>query len=77
MSSGSNAKDHGTRSSRADTPRLVADNRGLVASNLGKAFKKRPVLRDVSLSLQRGEVVGECPSGSTLYFVICFQQRLI
>ena len=39
-------------------PRLVADNTGLVASNLGKAFKKRPVLREVSLSVQRGEVVG-------------------
>jgi lipopolysaccharide export system ATP-binding protein len=39
-------------------PRLVADNRGLVARNLGKRFKKRPVLRDVSLSVQRGEVVG-------------------
>ena len=39
-------------------PRLVLDNRGLVAHNLGKSFKKRPVLRDVSLSLQRSEVVG-------------------
>jgi len=39
-------------------PRLVADNPGLVARNIGKAFKKRPVLRDVSLSVRRGEVVG-------------------
>jgi len=38
--------------------RLVSDNPGLVARNLGKAFKKRPVLRDVSLSVRRGEVVG-------------------
>ncbi len=38
--------------------RLVADNPGLVARNLGKAFKKRPVLRDVSISVRRGEVVG-------------------
>ena len=29
-------------------PRLVADNAGLVATSLGKSFKKRPVLRDVS-----------------------------
>jgi len=39
-------------------PRLVADNRGLVGDGLGKSFKRRPVLRDVSVSLQRGEVVG-------------------
>ena len=39
-------------------PQLVASNTGLVALNLGKAFKKRPVLRDVSLAVQRGEVVG-------------------
>lgn len=42
----------------SEKPRLVADNQGLKASNLGKAFKKRPVLRDVSLNVQRGEVVG-------------------
>ncbi len=40
------------------TPRLVTENRGLEALNLGKRFKKRPVLRDVSLRLQRGEAVG-------------------
>lgn len=40
------------------TPQLVADNRGLVARNLGKSYKQRPVLREVSLSVQRGEVVG-------------------
>ncbi|CUW38487.1 lipopolysaccharide transport protein B: ATP-binding component of ABC superfamilyABC transporter-like,68-189) [Magnetospirillum sp. XM-1] len=39
-------------------PRLVADNPGLVARNLGKSFKGRPVLRDVSISVQRGEAVG-------------------
>ena len=39
-------------------PRLVADNPGLVASNLGKRFKKRPVVRDVNLGVQRGEAVG-------------------
>jgi len=31
---------------------------GLVALNLGKSFKKRPVVRDVSVSVQRGEAVG-------------------
>ena len=40
------------------TPRLVADNRGLIAHNLGKQFKKRPVVRDVSINVERGEAVG-------------------
>jgi len=31
---------------------------GLVVRNLGKSFKGRPVLRDVSLSVKRGEAVG-------------------
>jgi len=41
-------------------PQLVASNErpGLFASNLGKRFKKRPVVRGVSMSVQRGEVVG-------------------
>ncbi|MEQ8665009.1 MAG: LPS export ABC transporter ATP-binding protein [Rhodospirillales bacterium] len=39
---------------------MVNDNgpRGLFAHNLGKRFKKRPVVRGVSLSVQRGEAVG-------------------
>ena len=40
------------------TPRLVADNPGLVAHNLGKQFKKRPVVRDVSIKVDRSEAVG-------------------
>jgi len=39
-------------------PRLVTDNRGLMAQNLGKAYRKRPVVRDVSMSVRRGEAVG-------------------
>ena len=41
-------------------PQLVSSRRssGLVAKSLGKRFKKRPVVRGVSLSVQRGEVVG-------------------
>lgn len=31
---------------------------GLVASQLGKSYRKRPVVRDVDLTLARGEVVG-------------------
>jgi lipopolysaccharide export system ATP-binding protein len=39
-------------------PCLVAETAGLVARHLGKRYKKRPVLRDVSLSVNRGEAVG-------------------
>ena len=37
---------------------VVAGSGGLVATNLGKRFRKRPVVRNVSLSVQRGEAVG-------------------
>lgn len=43
---------------KAGPPRLVADNQGLYVNNVGKGFKKRLVVRGVSLFLQRGEVVG-------------------
>ncbi len=39
-------------------PRLISRSNGLEAFSLGKRFRKRPVLRDVSLRLERGEVVG-------------------
>jgi lipopolysaccharide export system ATP-binding protein len=39
-------------------PRLVSAKTGLQARNLGKSYKKRPVVRGVSLSVQRGEAVG-------------------
>ena len=39
-------------------PRLIQKNDGLMASIIGKRFKMRPVLRNVSLSVQRGEAVG-------------------
>jgi len=55
-------------------PRLVADNPGLGAFNLSKRFGKRPVLRDVSLWIQRGEVVGLLgPNGAgktTCFYII-------
>jgi lipopolysaccharide export system ATP-binding protein len=38
--------------------RVVPGSGGLYASGLGKRYKKRPVVRNVSLSLQRGEAVG-------------------
>jgi lipopolysaccharide export system ATP-binding protein len=39
-------------------PALVAESRGLEARSIGKSFKRRPVVRGVSLHLNRGEVVG-------------------
>ncbi len=55
-------------------PKLVAANAGLVARNLGKRFKKRPVVRDVSITVQRGEVVGLLgPNGAgktTCFYII-------
>jgi len=57
-----------------DKPRLVADNSGLAAHNLGKRFKKRPVLRGISLNVERGEAVGLLgPNGAgktTCFYII-------
>lgn len=39
-------------------PTLVESVSGLVASNLGKQYAKRPVVRNVSISVKRGEAVG-------------------
>lgn len=39
-------------------PILVDKQSGLSVKNLGKQYAKRPVVRNVSLSLQRGEAVG-------------------
>ena len=62
------------RSRSESSPRLVSSNAGLSAHNLGKSFKKRPVLRAVSLSVQRGEAVGLLgPNGAgktTCFYII-------
>src|SRR5512146_535224 len=39
-------------------PRVIEGGKGLVVTRIGKSFRKRPVVRSVSLSLKRGEVVG-------------------
>ncbi|MFN8984431.1 MAG: LPS export ABC transporter ATP-binding protein [Alphaproteobacteria bacterium] len=38
--------------------KVVPGSGGLYATSLGKRYKKRPVVRNVSLSVQRGEAVG-------------------
>ncbi|MBN9553434.1 MAG: LPS export ABC transporter ATP-binding protein [Alphaproteobacteria bacterium] len=42
----------------ASRPRVVEGGKGLVVTRVGKSFKKRPVVRSVSLSVRRGEVIG-------------------
>lgn len=63
-----------TQDKSATGPRLVTDNAGLVASRIGKAYKGRPVLRDISLSVNRGEAVGLLgPNGAgktTCFYII-------
>lgn len=58
----------------SEGPRLVAASTGLSVANIGKQFKKRPVLRDVSLTVQRGEAVGLLgPNGAgktTCFYII-------
>ncbi len=39
-------------------PKLVVSNSGLEAHNIGKSYAKKPVARDVSLRVERGEAVG-------------------
>jgi len=55
-------------------PRLIASASGLVAHNLGKSFKKRPVLRNVNISVMRGEAVGLLgPNGAgktTCFYIV-------
>ncbi len=49
-----NEKEGGLR----PLPTLIAGGQGLSVTRIGKSFKKRPVVRGVSLTLKRGEVVG-------------------
>ncbi len=53
----------------------VINTGGLIATGLGKRFKKRPVVRNVSLSVKRGEAVGLLgPNGAgkttTFYMIV-------
>ena len=55
-------------------PRVVVRRDGLSAQGLNKVYKRRPVLRDVSVSLRRGEAVGLLgPNGAgktTCFYII-------
>jgi lipopolysaccharide export system ATP-binding protein len=55
--------------------RVIEGQGGLVATGLGKQFKKRPVVRNVSISVKRGEAVGLLgPNGAgkttTFYMIV-------
>ena len=55
--------------------RVLPGGGGLTATGVGKSFKKRPVVRNVSLSVRRGEAVGLLgPNGAgkttTFYMIV-------
>ncbi|MGE4529007.1 MAG: LPS export ABC transporter ATP-binding protein [Rhodospirillaceae bacterium] len=52
------AKPQPTAPAGAPAPAPILPLRGLEIQALGKSFKRRPVLRNVSLSVRRGEAVG-------------------
>ena len=59
-------------------PKLVKKNEGLVAQKIGKTYKGRPVLREVTLNVQRGEAVGLLgPNGAGKTTCFCIMTGLI
>ena len=42
----------------ADKPKLISSNEGLVVKNLRKSLSRKPIVRNVSLKLERGKTVG-------------------
>jgi lipopolysaccharide export system ATP-binding protein len=63
-----------TSEEKISEPRLVSSPSGLVVEHLVKRYKRRPVLRDVSLNVKRGEAVGLLgPNGAgktTCFYII-------
>ena len=55
-------------------PKVIEGFQGLTVSRIGKSFRRRPVVRGVSLTLKRGEVVGLLgPNGAgktTVFYLI-------
>jgi lipopolysaccharide export system ATP-binding protein len=67
-------KKTGEPQDSASRPKLVEKDSGLRVQNLGKSYAKRPVVRDVSLHVHRGEAVGLLgPNGAgktTCFYII-------
>ena len=67
-------EESGIKTIEAEQPRLISSNEGLQALKIGKRYKKRPVLREVSITLKRGEVVGLLgPNGAgktTCFYIV-------
>lgn len=71
--SGSIEQDARKRQDHMNTPRLTPVEAGFSAQHIAKSYKKRPVLRDVSVSVKRGESVallGPNGAGKTTLFYI-------
>lgn len=62
------------RNTKITSPKLRAVEPGLIALHIAKSYKKRPVLRDVSIRVERGESVALLgPNGAgktTLFYII-------
>ena len=41
-----------------NNPRLIIKNDGLVVDSIGKSYSKKPVVRSISVQIQKGEAVG-------------------
>ena len=41
-----------------NNPRLIIKNDGLVVDRIGKSYSKKPVVRSISIQIQKGEAVG-------------------
>ncbi|HEY7765011.1 MAG TPA: LPS export ABC transporter ATP-binding protein [Aestuariivirgaceae bacterium] len=66
--------EHALRAAERQKAALSQGSGGLVALNLGKSFKRRPIVRGVSLQVSRGEAVGLLgPNGAgktTVFYMI-------
>ena len=55
-------------------PKLIINNQGLSVNSIGKSFNKRPIVREVSLKIQRGEAIGLLgPNGAgktTCFYIV-------
>src|SRR5579862_3348054 len=53
-----NGRENGEPGELSTRPRVIEGGKGLVVTRIAKSYNRRPVVRSVSLSLKRGEVVG-------------------